>query len=743
MRFAVALPWWGYVLAFGVAGLLAWAAYARASVHLTTAQRTGLTLLRATTLFLLVAALLRPVAVVPSDVVATRVVPLLIDTSRSMRLEDDNGTARIEQARALGRQIVELLGPTNRVEWLTFGESLARSTPDEIAATARRSDLTAALEETAERYRNERVAGIVVLSDGGDTSNRRLEEGRLAGTKVFPVGVGTSALLQDREVVNVTAGEPLLPEASIDLSVSAVSRGFGTDPVELRVSANGRPVEIRRVIPAADGAPIHEVFTVSPAADQPTVYTVDIPGGSGDRVVENNRRSVLVPPQAARRRVLMVEGAPGFEHTFLKRALAADLGLDVDSVVRKGQNDDGRDTFFVQAGESRAAALSGGYPVTREALFQYDAIIFGNVEADFFTRDQLDLTARFVAERGGGLLVLGARSFERQGLTGTPLEEVLPVDLTDRRATMPRPVTEAADGGEGAVVNAPSVTPDGAAHPATRLTGTVDNSRKLWRQLPALASVALVGGPRPGAQVLAVTASPGGEAHPLIAVQRYGQGRTMIFAGEASWRWRMMRPASDTTYDTIWRQLVRWLATAAPGQVSVTPMAVAVPGGTESVSVIAKDARFGAVADAEVIITLTSPDGQARTLTPSLADPREGRYAAAARFDQPGVYKVDAEARRGGLPLGIATRYVLAGGADLEMSDPRLNEAVLQRVAGASGGRYLKSDEVAQLKDALKDAGVDAPVTELRDLWHNVWTLLAIMGLLALEWVARRRVGLA
>ena len=261
MRFAVALPWWGYALAFGVAGLLAWAAYARASVQLTAAQRTGLTLLRATTLFLLVAALLRPVAVVPSDVVATRVVPLLIDTSRSMRLEDDDGTARIEQARALGRQIVELLGPTYRVEWLTFGESLARATPDEIAATARRSDLTAALEETAERYRNERVAGIVVLSDGGDTSSRRLEEGRLAGTKVFPVGIGASAPLQDREVVNVTAGEPLLPEASIDLSVSAVSRGFGTDPVELRVSANGRPVEIRRVIPAADGAPIHEVFT--------------------------------------------------------------------------------------------------------------------------------------------------------------------------------------------------------------------------------------------------------------------------------------------------------------------------------------------------------------------------------------------------------------------------------------------------------------------------------------------------
>ena len=29
---------------------------------------------------------------------------------------------------------------------------------------------------------------------------------------------------------------------------------------------------------------------------------------------------------------------------------------------------------------------------------------------------------------------------------------------------------------------------------------------------------------------------------------------------------------------------------------------------------------------------------------------------SAARFDQPGVYKVDAEATRGGLRLGIATR---------------------------------------------------------------------------------------
>ncbi len=67
-----------------------------------------------------------------------------------------------------------------------------------------------------------------------------------------------------------------------------------------------------------------------------------------------------------------------------------------------------------------------GFPATREQLFVYDAVVIANVEGDFFSRAQLKATADFVAERGGGLLVLGGRSFAQRGLSGTPLEEVLP-----------------------------------------------------------------------------------------------------------------------------------------------------------------------------------------------------------------------------------------------------------------------------------------------------------------------------
>ena len=205
---------------------------------------------------------------------------------------------------------------------------------------------------------------------------------------------------RDREVINLTAGEPLLSDSSVDLSVSVTSTGFGTTPVQLRLTENGRPIETRQVSPTADGSPMHELFTVSPSPDRATVYGVEIPVEARELVAENNTRRVLVPPQGRRRRVLVVEGAPGFEHTFLKRALAHDQSLDVDSVVRKGRNDQGRDTFFIQAGGGRSALLGAGYPIERAALFGYDAILFGNIEGDFFSRDQLEMTASFVAAQG-------------------------------------------------------------------------------------------------------------------------------------------------------------------------------------------------------------------------------------------------------------------------------------------------------------------------------------------------------
>ena len=343
------------------------------------------------------------------------------------------------------------------------------------------------------------------------------------------------------------------------------------------------------------------------------------------------------------------------------------------------------------------------------------------------------------------MLVLGGRSFDRQGLAGTPLEPALPIDLTDRRAEIALASASADQilGGESSEANTPALTRDGATHPATRLAVTPEENRQKWAALPALASVARVGGARPGAQVLAVALTAGGTPQPLIAAQRYGQGRTIAFAGEASWRWRMMRPATDTSYETIWRQMTRWVTAGAQSAVTIMPLSPAAAGATDRISVIVRDEDFRPVASAEVAVVLTAPNGEKRQLAATLSNAGDGRYSVAARFDHGGVYRVDAIASRGGVRVGTAERPVLVGGVDLEMAQPRLNEAVLKRLSAESGGRYLRPDQLSELPSLLRASRAEAGTPEMRDLWHNGWSLAAIIALLAAEWIARRRVGLA
>ena len=135
--------------------------------------------------------------------------------------------------------------------------------------------------------------------------------------------------------------------------------------------------------------------------------------------------------------------------------------------------------------------------------------------------------------------------------------------------------------------NAVALTADGLTHPATRLALTADENRRRWMQLPSLAAVAGTGAPRPGAQVLVV--SGGAAPRPLVVAQRYGVGRAMVFAGEASWRWRMLRPASETGHELVWRQLTRWVAGASGDRVEIPSPSVTLPGTTESIAVLLRD----------------------------------------------------------------------------------------------------------------------------------------------------------
>ncbi len=335
IHLAYPVPWWlALVLAAAIGGLAS-VAYRRPLAPLTRIRRAVLTVCRALVLGTIVLFLCRPIVLVPPRGGRGAIVPVLVDVSRSMRLNDADGQTRIARATALLRtELMPSLSRQFTPELYSVGERLEPASLDRLSGDGRQSDLGGALAAIRERYRGQRIAGIVLLSDGGDTGQSDTSVAPAVSAPVFAIGLGTPDRIRDREIVGMTAGDQRLDQASVDLRVSAVSSGFGRAAFQLRLLANGREVESRRVVPPADGAPIDETFTVSPDPMQPTAYTAEIPVDAAEVVGENNSRSVLVNPAGRKRRILIVEGAPGFEHSFMKRAWSSDTSLELDSVRR-------------------------------------------------------------------------------------------------------------------------------------------------------------------------------------------------------------------------------------------------------------------------------------------------------------------------------------------------------------------------------------------------------------------------
>ena len=735
MQLATPLPSWALALLALAVVALAIVAY-RHAAGLRPGQRWLLVGLRAAALSLVIVCLLRPMVLVPPPDRQDGVVAVLVDGSRSMGLDDADGLTRIARAGALlTRDILPSLTTRFRVESFLFGDRLTPAGDAALAATGDRTDLADAVRGVIERHRGQGLSAVIVLTDGNDTSGADLEAtGRTAGVPIIVVGIGRTDGA-DREVVALATGQSSLDASLVDLTATLGARHL-RGSFDVRLLQNGQVVDRRSVTPASDGAPIRVVFTVAPDRSAPTVYTVDVPAVDSEVTPQNNQARALVSPPGRRRLVLSLEGAPGFEQTFLKRAWSDDPSLEVDATVRKGRNETGADTFFVQAGGARASTLVSGFPATREALFAYDAVVLADYDLHLLTRESQEWLRAFVSERGGGLLFAGARTFEPLGLTGSPLEELLPLRLGDGGGVVRAASTSAEDRYRV------RPTAEGSRHPMMRIAATDQEARSRWASLPSLAGVVQLGGARPGASVLAVMGELGVSA-PVVAVQRFGAGRTALFAGQASWRWKMLRPASDASYDRFWRQTARWLTADALEPITATPPGSVLPGDPVSLPILVRTQEYAPSPQDELRVRVETPDGKTIDIIPSLTDPARGLFTARVPAAERGIYRAEVVRTTGTSSAARTELRWLVGGLDRELADPRLNESGLRRLAEASGGRYGTADQGASVAGwAIQAAAVSSRPPEWRDAWHTGWMFLSMVLLVSTEWALRRRWGL-
>lgn len=696
--------------------------------------------LRLTVLLLVLAMLARPVLAVRAAVPQQNVVGILLDDSRSMRIADSGGDTRGAVLQrtfgAADSALLKALGNRFLVRTFRFSGGLDRVEPGTpLTFDGTQTRLGRALQRAQDELAGLPVAGLVVVTDGADTTGDTLAESLLAlkagGVPVYTVGLGQDPIARDIQVGRVVTPRRVLAGTALVVDVPITQRGFTGTRLPLTAEADGRLLASEDVTLPRDGEPL--AVRVRFTAEDPGAHVIRfrIPPQPGEALDENNVREVLIDVENRREKILYVEGEPRFEVKFTRNAVDPDENLQLVVLQRTAENK------YLRLHVDDANELAAGFPRTRDELFAYRALIIGSMEASALTGDQLRMIAEFVDRRGGGLLMLGgAQAFGEGGYAGTPVADALPVTFGSARRPDNAPPAALQIG----------PTRAGATHAVTQLRPTERESSDRWRTLPPLTSVNTITGAKPGATVLLVGAAEDRREQIVLASQRYGRGKAIALAVQDTWLWQLHGdiPVEDMTHEVFWRQLLRWLVADVPDRVAVTTATDRMERGeSTSVTATVSDPAFGPINTATVVATVTAPSGRATTVPLTWVGERDGEYRATLTPDEDGIHdvRVDATPKDGTAISGSTVLRVAP--TDAEGFDAALRAPLLQRLADETGGRAYTAATMNRLPEDLRYSERGITVVEERDLWDMPALLVLLLGCLLGEWSWRRYRGLA
>ncbi len=701
-------------------------------------DRIVLTGLRIAALAVVLFCLFRPTLAVRAAVNQQNVLAVLVDDSRSMQIPDMAGQPRglfvQQQFGAADSALMKSLSDRFLVRTFRFSSTAGRvSGVKDLTFAGTQTKIGPALDGVREELAGLPVAGLVVVSDGADTSEGSVAKA-LLGLKaekipVFAVGIGGERLPRDVQVDRVNTPRTVLKGASLLVEVVVSQTGYAGRPVTVDVEDEGRIVGSEKIQLPADGTPLPVRIRAVASESGPRLFRFKVSPQEGEVVTQNNARDLLVNVRDTRERLLYYEGEPRFEMKFLRRAVADDKNLLVVALQRTADN-----KYMRLEGEPDEVA--GGFPRTREELFRYRGLILGSIEAGAFTGDQLQMIADFVDNRGGGLLMIGgARSFGEGGYGGTPVADVLPLLIDPRTRATQTP-------GFARLKVAP--TRAGAAHAATQIADTEAASEARWSKLPQVTSANAPLPAKPAATVLLTGTDERGRAHNVLASQPYGRGKAIAFTAQDSWLWQMHAsiPLEDQTHEQFWRQLLRWTVDGVPDAVDVRLSDRVEPGEPVTIEATVVDKAFTELNDATVVATVARPGGTTTTVPLQWTGERNGQYRGTFVSTEAGAYEVAVDATRAGQAVGSGVGYIRAGAGDGEFFDPTLHAAPLRRIAEETGGKYYTPATAGTLAEDVRYAGRGVTALEERELWNMPIVLIALMGLVFAEWGYRRLVGL-
>lgn len=252
---------------------------------------------------------------------------------------------------------------------------------------------------------------ILLISEGNETAGDLKEAARIAAINKIPIDVLPLRYEYDREVIFKRLAAPTRARSGQTVSLRFILNSTARTRGKLFLNLNGKTVDLDPDSPdiaaTVDLKPGTNVKTVSlPVGTRgmhefEAVFVPDDP--EDDRISQNNHVTAL-----------MFVAGPG-------HVLVVDTdGSNGMTLTKILQNRD------IDARYCPVAEI----PDSLARLMDTDSVILTNTDCSNFTYQQQEMFCRYVTELGGGLVMVGGpESFGAGGWIGSPVAEILPVDL--------------------------------------------------------------------------------------------------------------------------------------------------------------------------------------------------------------------------------------------------------------------------------------------------------------------------
>jgi uncharacterized membrane protein len=660
-------------------------------------------------------------------------------------------------------------------------DSQLRRTMDfsELLFDGKSSAIGATLRTVAQRYRGRPLAGVLLMTDGNATDIGE-EFYDLSGVPpVYPVVVGGARPQKDISLTNVSVSQTSFEDAPVKIQADVEASGYSgkTIAVDL-VESSGRIVETQtRKISKDDEKQVFR-FDLRPDKSGVLFYHLeasemiaqnessDQPQEPSEATLANNRHTLVVDRGKGPHRILYVAGRPNWEYKFLRRAISEDEQVQLVGLLRVARREpkydwrghtgemnnplyrgfDNKDAeqaeqydqpVLVRLGIRDETELRDGFPRTAEELFDYRAVILDDVGVEFFSHDQMELLRRFVAERGGGFLMLGGQeSFQRGEFDRTPIGRMLPVYLDRVAQNQTRSKIYF------------NLTREGWLQPWARLRDNEQDEQQRLSTMPEFRVLNRLGAVKPGASVVATVGNDPDVQFPALVVQRYGGGRSAALTVGDVWRWGMKQPEMRDDMNKFWRQMLRWLVADVPDRISLQAAQKHDRANQPVVfQVRVRDKNFEPMNDVSIAIEARDPNGQTVKLTAEPVLSETGLFEAVYVPRRNGSYFASAVVTDAdGLELGGAETGWAVDLEALEFRSIKTNRPLLERIARQTGGRVVELDSLDSFARTLPSRNAPVMDTWIRPLWDLQGILPAVFIFILMcfvgEWALRRWKGM-